>query len=286
MNENPRRLIDGIEFPLRLNSELEEVTIADNIHIRRLDNETRSKILGIQEAKFDENGRIKSYVHGLFDPFGKFGTALDQFDTLYSSNYVVTLETYKQAVDFNFALKLLGSSCSALFIGHAPPKTTYFISPPCYYGVEPLAFGISEVQKMTTLLKHKCGSTNPKLSLLAEMYVYAMSVAPRKESRFVELSVILEMLLLPTSSSELSYRFSLRMAKFFQKEWSTDPIETYKLGQSIYKARSRLVHSGQCSELMEVGPKIEECVRVLLSAYVCEPKLFDETALDALCLSN
>lgn len=286
MNEKPQASSVNIEFPLRLNSDFSEVSIAENISIRRLDDDTRLRLLGIEDATFDENGKIKSYVTRSDDPLGSLmGPALDEYDQLYSSNYVATLPTYEHAVDFNFALKLLGSSCTALFVGYAVPKATHFLSPPCYYGTRPLTFGPAEAKALSELLTRRRSSKAAKLSLLADMYVYAMSVAPRKESRFVELSVILEMLLLPTSSTELSYRFSLRMAKFFQNQWAADPVKSFKTGQRIYKTRSRLVHAGQDSELDEVAPQIEECVRLLLSAYVKEPRLFDEAALDALCIA-
>jgi hypothetical protein len=221
------------------------------------------------------------------DPLSDFiGRDLDHYDQLYASNYVATLPSRAVAVDFNFALKLVASSCSSLFVGFSKPGSKHFLSPPCYYGTAPLRLGTMEAQTLARLLALKRRSTDPKLSLMAEKLLYAFSDAPRSESRFVELSIVLEMLLLPTSSTELSYRFALRLARLLAKHWKTDPIEGFKTGQQIYKTRSRLVHAGRDSALLDVQPKIEECVRMLLNTYVTDPALFEEEALDVLCLAG
>jgi hypothetical protein len=49
----------------------------------------------------------------------------------------------------------------------------------------------------------------------------------------LELSVILEMLLLPKQEVELSYRFSLRLAKLTQKLFGDDPKGTFEAGKKI-----------------------------------------------------
>jgi hypothetical protein len=275
-----------IEFPLRLIAEVSELRLADDIHIRPIDAAARARILGIKDVVLDENGRLKSYVSSGPDPLGLFGPELDQYDQLYSSNYVASVPTHEDAVHLNFALKLLAPSCSSLFIGHEEPGTKHFLSPPCYYGKTLLALGEPAVKTLSHLLTLKRRSKNPKLELMAEMFLYAMSDAPRKESRFVELSIILEMLLLPVSSTELSYRFALRMAKFLAQHWAADPIEAFEVGQQIYKTRSRLVHTGRDDALEVIGPKIEETVRVLLTKYLANPELFEDDALDDLCIAG
>lgn len=277
-----------IEFPLRLISDLDEVCLAEDIYIRRIDDASRSRILGIEKVVLDENGRLKSYVaRTQVDPLGALmGPDLDLYAELYSSNYVAALPVHEDAFHLNFALKLLGPSCSSLFIGCGQPGTKHFLSPPCYYGHSPLVIGASEAKTLSRLLALKRKSKDPKLELMAEMFLYAFSVAPRKESRFVELSIILEMLLLPTSSTELSYRFALRMAKFLAKHWAADPIESFKVAQEIYKTRSRLVHSGGDKSLPQIVPQIEEAVRQLLTTYLTNPELYQDSALDHLCIAG
>lgn len=286
MASAPRSTGRCIEFPLRLIAEVPELRLADDIHIRPIDAASRARILGIEDVVLDENGRLKSYVSMGPDPFALVGPELDQYDHLYSSNYVASVPTHEDAVHLNFALKLLAPSCSSLFIGHEEPGTKHFLSPPCYYGDTPLAIGEPAVTTLSHLLTFKRRSKNPKLELMAEMFLYAMSIAPRKESRFVELSIILEMLLLPMSSTELSYRFALRMAKFLAKHQAADPTESFKVGQQIYRTRSRLVHTGRDDALDGIGPKIEETVRVLLTKYLSNPELFGDNALDDLCIAG
>ena len=112
-----------------------------------------------------------------------------------------------------------------------------------------------------------------------------MSVAPRNESRCIELSIILEMLLLPKASAELSYRFALRLAKLASTQFGESSQEWFKKGQQIYKTRSRLVHSGQDDSLEANTELVEETARRLLALYVRTPGLFDESGLDALCIA-
>jgi hypothetical protein len=275
-----------IEFPLRLIAELPDLRLADDIWIRPIDAAARERILGIKDVVLDENGRLKSFVSMSLNPSAIVGPELDHYDQLYSSNYVASVPTHEDAVHLNFALKLLAPSCSALFIGHEETGTKHFLSPPCYYGDSPLTIGEPAIKALSHLLTLRRRSKNPKLALMAEMFLYAMSTAPRKESRFVELSIILEMLLLPISSTELSYRFALRMAKFLARHWAADPAESFKVAQQIYKTRSRLVHTGRDDALEGIGPKIEEMVRMLLTKYLSNPELFEDNALDDLCIAG
>ena len=130
-----------IEFPLRLITKVPELRLADDIHIRPIDAAAQERILGIKNVVLDENGRLKSYVSMGPDPLALVGPELDQYDQLYSSNYVASVPTHEDAVHLNLALKLLAPSCSSLFIGHEEPGTKHFLSPPCYYGDTPLAIG-------------------------------------------------------------------------------------------------------------------------------------------------
>jgi hypothetical protein len=268
-------------------SDFEEIRLADDVCIYRIDDASRARILGINKVVLDENGRLKSYVSASPDQLAALtGPELDQYDQLYSSNYVASVPAPIDASHLNFALKLLGPSCSSLFIGHEEPGTKHFLSPACYYGDNPLEIGKTEVATLSHLFALRRSAKDAKLELMAEMFLYAMSVAPREESRFVELSIVLEMLLLPTSSTELSYRFALRMAKFLAKHWTADPTESFEVGQQIYKTRSRLVHAGRDDNLPQIGLKIEKTVRLLLSKYLSNPELFQDNALDALCIAG
>lgn len=276
-----------ISFPIRLESELLEIRLSDDVVIRKLDDETRSRVLGIRKATFNDDGKIKSYVVDGPDPLTDFmGPEVDCYDQLYSSNYVASVPTHSDAEHLNYALKLAQPSCTALYIGHSEPRSRHFLSPPCYYGKKPLVLLDSDTKNLGDLFRLKRSSKDKKLAVMAEMFLYALSVAPRPESRFIELSVVLEMLLLPTSSTELSYRFALRMAKVLAKHYGAGAAESFKAGQQIYRTRSRLVHSGIDKDLETVSPVLEVVVRQLLVTYLQSPEAFSEEALDALCIAG
>jgi hypothetical protein len=120
---------------------------------------------------------------------------------------------------------------------------------------------------------------------MSDTYLHAMSPGLREESRFIEVAVILEMLLLPSRSAELSYRFSLRLAKLMSKHFGESIAEVFERGRSIYKTRSNLVHEGSDRELEAVAPIAYNYARTLLAAYHDDKTLFLEANLDALCLS-
>jgi hypothetical protein len=252
-----------IKFPLRLRSEVDDVSLADDIQLHRLDDSARRRLLGIGEMKFDELGKVVSFISYDDSFFGRFmGPSLDEFDELYSSNYVVSVPNPSRAKDVNFVLKLLGESCTSLFIGGTDVGSKHFLSAPCYAGETPLFIGADELDSARTFLALRAKATkDSKLALMIEMYLYAQSNAPRAESRFIELSVILEMLLLPTSSTELSYRFALRMAKLLHRTHREHAPKTFDAARIIYKTRSKLVHSGRDPNLAAVLPLASEATR-------------------------
>jgi hypothetical protein len=49
-----------IEFPFRLDCELKEVRLAEDVLIQQIDNATRTRTLGIDKVVFDENGMLNS----------------------------------------------------------------------------------------------------------------------------------------------------------------------------------------------------------------------------------
>jgi len=121
------------EYPLALDSELESVTLADDLVLKRLDEPTRERLLGISNLKLDSSGRVKSFTsnaggHELLSP------DLDRTMIFYASNFLLVAPNTALANDFNFALKLLGNSWSSLFIGYRQGGTVAFSAPPCYFG--------------------------------------------------------------------------------------------------------------------------------------------------------
>jgi len=277
-----------IEFPFRLNTTVDEFVLADDLRILRMDEAARKRLLKIEDVEYDERGLLKSFVAlpgCLLDDVAT--PDLDVNDQFCSSNYVFMAPSRERAIDFNLALKLYRTSVSSLYIGYSTDRSTCFLAPPCYFGTEVLSIDENRLPELSRLTEQVTRSrTEPKFGLMGQMYLYAMSRQPRKEARFVEFAIILEMLLLPTSSSELAYRFALRFAKLLSTHFGYERPDAYALGKAIYTTRSRLVHTGKDDAIDQVAARAFEATRTLLAAYSADKGVFREENLDALCLSG
>jgi hypothetical protein len=283
---------EQILFPIRLRCELPEVSLGSCVSIRPITEHDRPQLLGLKSATLDEQGRLKSYVADTTDAFSYLGGPdIDQYDQLYSSNYVASVPSMEDAKNLNLTFKLFTRSCTALWIGTSGDvaKTghaKHYVSPPCYFGSEPLKLDAAGVEDLGALLSAcRASGSDKKFSVMADIFLYAMSVAPRDESRAIELSIVLEMLLLPKASTELSYRFALRLAKLASTQFHESSEEWFEKGQKIYRTRSRLVHSGQDNALKESAALIEETARRFFALYARNSKLFEESSLDSLCIA-
>jgi len=276
-----------IEFPFRLKSALSEFAVREDLHVRQMDDEAKSRLLRIREAQYTEDGKLSKFTSlsgCLFSD--EIGPDIDEIDEFCSSNYMLIAPSLERAKEFNFALKLSGNSASALYIGY---KTTtpakYFLGTPCFFGQDALSVEESDVAGLVELVKLiEHARTDKKLQTMREIYMHALTRERRKESRFIELAIILEMLLLPTSSAELSYRFSLRLAKLMSKHTGEPIVDVFKLARRIYTTRSRLVHAGVDTDIDDIAPTAYDYVRMLLVAYLRDRNLFHEESLDHLCL--
>lgn len=277
-----------IEFPFRLNSVLPKFEVAEDLHVCQMSAEAKRRLLRIEDPHYTAEGKLTEFISlpGCLLS-GEIGPDIDEVDEFCSSNYMLVAPSPERAKEFNFALKLVGASASSLHIGF---KTTtparYFLGTPCYFGRLALPVGEREVTELVTLVRLiEHARTDKKFQTMCEVYMHALTRDRRKESRFIELAIILEMLLLPSSSAELSYRFSLRLAKFMGK-LSREPISNvFKFARRIYTTRSRLVHAGTDNDLDDIAPVAYDYVRILLAAYLGDRQQFQEEHLDELCLS-
>ncbi len=244
----------SIEFPFRLKSTLDEFVVADDLHVRRMDEASQKRLLQIGDAEYNDQGFLKSFVPLPGCLLRDIATPhLDVNDQFCSSNYVLIVPNRERAIDFNLALKLYDTSCSSLYLGYGMDGSTHFITPPCYFGTEVLSVDENSIPELVSLTERVTKRrTDPKLGIMSEMYLYAMSREPRKESRFIEIAVILEMLLLPQSSSELTYRFALRFAKLLSMRFGRERTQAF----------------------------------TLLAAYSADKEIFSEENLEALCLGG
>lgn len=276
-----------IEFPFRLKSELVQFAVAEDLKVQRMNDEAKDRLLRIQDAEYAEDGKLTKFTTLPGCMFSvEIGPDIDEIDEFCSSNYMLIAPSPERAKEFNFALKLLGNSVSALYIGF---KTTtpakYFLGTPCYFGQSALAVEERDASQLVELVKLiEDARTDKKLQTMREIYMHALTKERRKESRFIELAIILEMLLLPSSSAELSYRFSLRLAKYMSKHTGQPVSEVFQLARRIYTTRSRLVHAGADNGIDDIAPTAFDYVRILLAAYLRDRGSFQEDRLDQLCL--
>jgi hypothetical protein len=273
------------EYPLALDSELGAVELFEGLALRPMDEETRRRLLGISDLKLDEQGRAKSYTVKV-DSEHFLTPDLDRKVTLYASNFILTAANTQLASDFNFALKLMGNTWSSLFIGYQHGGGVAFCAPPCYFGKIRQKLDENIVQEFqTSLLAVTQRANDAKLGLMRDIWMYAMSDSPRRTSRFVEISTLLEMLLLPRQSAELGFRFALRVAKLGTRIGYDDQVDTFEKAKSLYAIRSKLVHSGADDRLQNIADWAYELARRLLAHYLTSPIDFNEDALDRLCIA-
>lgn len=95
-----------------------------------------------------------------------------------------------------------------------------------------------------------------------------------------------ELILLPESNTELSFRYSLRMAKILEKYYSEDPLESFDMAKEFYKARSKVAHSGTCIQGEEFLCHVSDVSRKLLRCFVKHKEQFTEQGLRTLCLTG
>lgn len=275
---------DRYQYPLALDSELDCAVIGDDLFLRRLEDDTRRALLGIYNVEWDKEGRLDRYSSASFDHI--VSPDLDRTVEFYSSNFVLSTSNTSLAGDFNFAVKLISLSKSSLYIGYRQ-EARAFLAPPCYFGTRRLRLDETCVQELKEILEsigRRAG--DPKLSLMRDIWMYAMSDAPRQESRFVEVSTLLEMLLLPKQSTELAFRFSLRVAKIGSKFAFGDPQALFEQAKTLYAIRSKLVHGGKDTRLGQHELACYELARKLLRLYVADPAVFHDDYLDKLCIST
>ncbi len=277
------------QYPFHLECNLPEFSVADDLQVKAINPELREELFGISEFKRTNTGW--EFIGGLKDtPNAGFLIPFMLFEPL--SNYILLTPDMERANDFNLALKLLGDSSTSLFTGYriSAPGRNYLSL--CSYDTKlpPLKITEQEVSALKILVSqiydHRID--DEKFPILSDTYRHAMFHGIRPASRFIEFSIILEMLLLPKQSTELSYRFRLRLAKFMNKYFEYSVREVFEHGKKIYETRSNIVHSGKekSPEALEFLTKMaHEYVRKLLIKYLEDKSLFDDKNLDDLCLN-
>jgi hypothetical protein len=295
--------VKKLYFPLQLKSSSRIIKIGTNVFIKRIDDISCQKALGIRGIvyNFDEDGRITRLSHekGSIAMFALHMPALvdrrlisSRLLTINYLNYVLVVNTLEEAKNFQHALKLINyrtkSGISVGFSYTSGGHLLSFIHPEPYFGkeiFEPSSANVKLLSKIMNQLLKMQG--DDKLQLILQKYQYALSSEGLINSqRFLELSIILEMLLLPDANVELSYHFRLRFAKLFSKyhEGDGDTDELYRKGKILYDMRSNIVHKGSDRRIEDNIDILKGFTQRAIRLYLSDAFIFTEKNLDNLCL--
>lgn len=282
-------------FPLTIESTRKSIKLGDSAHLIRLDHPHMRSLIGITHILLGELGHIQEIGYRDNAPWyiwtAHLRTNHPTHDIhLQLTNFALSVPDRSTAVLVAFAMKLLAGTRSGPYVGFSDIRTLPFsivnlnICP--YWGGSPLVLGLKEITvlKMLLLALSSSGQTG-KLGTLIEKYRYAESAGPPSISlRFMELAVVLEMLFLPSQATELSYRFQLRVAKWFSRHFREDVGNVAAEAKRIYKLRSEIAHKGVAIVSEEAMASVRRLTRKALHKFVLNPSIFTDRYLDELCL--
>lgn len=274
------------QFPLHLECDLLEFNVASDLKIKRMDVETREKLFWIKNLKKTEAGYSFNPLHGYQEINAGFLTSFLLTEQL--SNYILLTEDSSRANELNFALKLIENSSTTLYTGFGASSSCSYVSL-CSYDqkLPPQKITQREVellQKLVSQIHNSCRE-DKKFQILMDTYIHAMFHGIRSASRFIEFSIILEMLLLPERiNNDIAKNFRNRLAKFMAKHFDYPEKEVRDHGLQIYDTRSNIVHSGEDKDAkFESTTEIaHEYIRNLLIKYLEDKSLFSNNEMNAL----
>lgn len=279
-------------FPLAIESTKKQIKLTDSIHLLRFDLPHVRRLIGIQDVALSSNGSLSAISYGANTTWPMWSTYLRDNNPSHKiwvqlSNFVLATATQDQAILVAFAMKLLASSLSGPFVGFsADGKSVQFLRFRPWWGKHFLKLEHAEIcllRKLLAALLHF--PDKRKLTTIVELFRYAESAdVPSPSQRFLQLAIILELLFLPKKTSELSYRFQLRVAKWFHRFYKDDLREVADQAANIYRIRSTIAHEG----VGRVSDHDMSCVRDLtrraLQQFVVDPMIFSDSSLNDLCL--
>lgn len=281
-------------FPILIESTKKSIKLSDSAHFIRVDNPRVRNLIGIQHVVLSDSGHIREIGYRDDAPWYIWATYLLQGGNspynIRQNNFVLSVATRQEAVLVAFAMKLIAGTLSGPYVGFSdiknPPFSIQFLNLSPYWGGDILVLGRKEISMLRTLLVALSSpSPGAKLETIIEKYRYAESkTVPSRSLRFLELAVILEMLFLPTADKELSYRFQLRIAKWFKRHHREDILDVAAKAKRIYKLRSDIAHSGTAKISDEDMSTVRDLTRMALRKFVLDRSIFTDTYLDELCL--
>ena len=275
-------------YPLSLAEPADGVVLSPNLQLRKMEEGDRIHLFGIKDVKWTEEGRLAGMA-----PAGGRNDFAPFFDpnvyALWASNHLLVANDDEAADDFNLVIKLLGCTRTCLSVGYGGDGRygARRIIRPTYFGEGLLridAHVVEQIRMYLPLIRSRSGDS--KFGLMREIWLNAQAGELRRETQFVEVTTLLEMLFLPKENSELSFRFSLRMAKMAASLGVGETRDVFNKAKTLYSIRSNLVHSGRDKRIEEYSELIFNYARLFMGAYIKHPELFDATELDKLCVDS
>lgn len=280
-----------MKFPVQIICSLSEIVIDEDVSFRLISKDEKFSYLGITDPEYDEKGlliKAEPNSHGLIRPPSSIDPNLAvKFS---ASNYFLEVENIAQAKNIKSTIKLYSQNSSSLLIGFTGDACwagTHYLHPPEFYGASFLVLDDENLPNFRRIYRLVADQVHDgtKLSLAFEKYSYAVSsLGISNAHRFLECAIILEMIVLPSQQSELSYRFGLRMAKICKKYFGEDAQIAFDTAKIIYEIRCGLAHSGSHKKTEQMLPVVIELTRKLLLQYLYDQSQFTSKALDALSL--
>lgn len=280
-----------MKFPVQIICSLSEIVIDEGVSFRLISDDEKFSYLGITAPEYDEKGRLIKAgpnSHGLI----RLPSDIDPNLSINfsASNYFLEVKSIVQARNIKSTIKIYSKNSTSLligFVGDAYWAGAHYLHPPEFYGAGFLVLDDENLPRFRRIYRRVADAVQEgtKLSLVFEKYSYAVSsLGISNAHRFLECTIILEMIVLPSQQSELSYRFSLRMAKICRKYFGEDTQTAFDTAKIIYEIRCGLAHSGSHKKTEQMLPVVIELTRKLLLQYLYDQSQFTSKALDALSL--
>lgn len=281
-------------FPLTITSTRKSIRLTDSIFLLRFDHPRARNLIGIQDITMSETGHISAISYKVSSVWPRWWIHLRSENPTHNirnlfCNFVLATSTYEEATLVAFALKLLDGTLSGPFVGFSDDgNSDQFLRFRPWWGKGFLKLERSEINLLRKLVAALSAfQKKPKLATIMEIYRYAESAdVPTASFRYLQLAIILEMLFLPEQTSELKYRFQLRLAKWFHRFYKENPKTIASIATTIYKIRSTVAHQGVAKVTDEDMNNIRDITRRALRCFVFDPSKFTDTFFESLCLEG
>jgi len=288
-------------FPIYIKSDIkEDVIIDDDIVLQPMTDTDKLKAFGsVWEEQADGSwSRVKNEnedsiaLREIALGGAGFAFVLSRYFNLLYSNYWINTSEVEKIKRLNFAIKLLKSGCSGfsvgLKIGDTFSEPVILLLEAYWCKLKTTVLNYSDIDNLK-LIYSKIDLNNKTAIDIIERYNLATSnIAIPLENRFVDLTIILEMLYGPKDNrNELQFRVSLLIAKLFKNKFNGSTKDYFDEMIKIYGTRSDIVHTGGSKKLTkERLINLIDIARESILLYLKDESTFSKENLESLYLND